>query len=201
MAKDKDSITDDVRALINEVALATASAAYIDNAAGQINYFRAMESLLYNYKKLEALVADEAEYINVEYKEKSTSFVAFNPSSAAYKSQDEAMDELKQQRLVSYRRTRARFDEVDRVVQLFKDRKEFNVIRMYYFGEDAEGNVREEGALKYTFEEIADELEEMGLARDEGTARRWRSNIVNDMAVCMFGKPAAVSAGTYRKAR
>ena len=200
MAKDKDSITDDVRALINEVAIATASAAYIDNAAGQINYFRAMESLLYNYTKLKALVADEAEYINVEYKEKSTSFVTFNPSSAAYKSQDEAMDELKQQRLVSYRRTRARFDEVDRVVQHFKDRKEFIVIRMYYFGEDVAGNMRDETSPRYTFDEIADQLEGMGLASTAKTARRWRSNIVNDMAVCMFGKPAAVSAGTYRKA-
>lgn len=32
------------------------------------------------------------------------------------------------------------------------------------------------------------------------TARRWRNKIVNDMAVCVFGIPAAVSAATYRKA-
>ena len=41
----------------------------------------------------------------------------------------------------------------------------------------------------------------MGLIRDAKSARRWRNKIVNDMAVCMFGKPAAVGAGTYRKER
>ena len=51
------------------------------------------------------------------------------------------------------------------------------------------------------WEAIAAELEEMGLIRDAKSARRWRNKIVNDMAVCMFGKPAAVGVGTYRKER
>ena len=48
-------ITDEVRELINEVARETASMAYIDGMGGEVNYFRAMESLLFNYKKLAAL--------------------------------------------------------------------------------------------------------------------------------------------------
>lgn len=55
-------ITDEVRELINEVARATASMAYIDGMGGNVNYFRAMESLLFNYKKLQALVADYEGY-------------------------------------------------------------------------------------------------------------------------------------------
>ena len=101
----------------------------------------------------------------------------------------------------AYHRTRARFEEIDRVVKLFAERKEFHVVRMYYFGEDGAGNPRPAGAPSYTWEEIAEELGEMGMIRDAKSARRWRNKIVNDMAVCMFGKPAAVSAGTFRKER
>lgn len=104
-------------------------------------------------------------------------------------------------KIISYHRTRARFEEIDRVVKLFAERKEFHVIRMYYFGEDAQGNERPTGAEPYTWEAIAAELEGMGLIRDAKSARRWRNKIVNDMAVCMFGKPAAVGVGTYRKER
>ena len=102
---------------------------------------------------------------------------------------------------IAHHRTRARFEEIDRVVKLFAERKEFHVIRMYYFGEDAQGNERPTGAEPYTWEAIAAELEGMGLIRDAKSARRWRNKIVNDMAVCMFGKPAAVGVGTYRKER
>ena len=171
-------ITDEVRELINEVARETASMAYIDGMGGEVNYFRAMESLLFNYKKLAALVADYEAYTE-EY----------------------ILDEMKRDKIISYHRTRARFEEIDRVVKLFAERKEFHVIRMYYFGEDAQGNERPAGAEPYTWEAIAAELEEMGLIRDTKSARRWRNKIVNDMAVCMFGKPAEVCVGTYRKER
>ena len=112
-----------------------------------------------------------------------------------------SLDEMKRDKIISYHRTRARFEEIDRVVKLFAERKEFHVIRMYYFGEDAQGNERPAGAEPYTWEAIAAELEGMGLIRDAKSARRWRNKIVNDMAVCMFGKPAAVGVGTYRKER
>lgn len=198
MAKRKEIIiSDEVRELIGEVARETASHAYIENVGGQVNYYKAMESLLYNYKKLKALVDNEEQYVHTIPASQSGDIVRFSPAST-YKSWDDAMDELQQQRQVSYRRTKTRFDEIDRVVQLFIGRKEFHVIRMYYFGEDAAGNEREPDAASYTWEDIAFELSEMGLAKDEKTARRWRSKLVNDMAVCMFGKPAAVGTGIYR---
>lgn len=201
MAKQKNGmITEEVRELITEVAQATASAAYIDNAGGQINYFRAMESLLYNYKKLERLVANEEEYVTVELHTRSTSLVKFSPGGNGQKSREDIIDELEQERAISYRRTKARFDEIDRVVQLFREKKEYTVVRMYYFGEDANGNTRPADVQGYTWEDIAYELGAVGVLRDVKTARRWRNRIVNDMAICLFGKPAAVSAGTYRAA-
>lgn len=203
MAKKKTGmITDEVRELINEVGRATASMAYIDGMGGEVNYFRAMESLLYNYKKLAALVADYEAYTHVELQGKSASIKSFSPSSGnAYRTQDDILEEMERDKVKAYHRTRARFEEIDRVVKLFAERKEFHVVRMYYFGEDGAGNPRPAGAPSYTWEEIAEELGEMGMIRDAKSARRWRNKIVNDMAVCMFGKPAAVSAGTFRKER
>lgn len=195
-------ITDEVRELINEVARETASMAYIDGMGGEVNYFRAMESLLFNYKKLAALVADYEAYTHVELQGRSASISSYSPSSGyTYRTEEDILDEMKRDKIISYHRTRARFEEIDRVVKLFAERKEFHVIRMYYFGEDAQGNERPAGAEPYTWEAIAAELEEMGLIRDAKSARRWRNKIVNDMAVCMFGKPAAVGVGTYRKER
>lgn len=195
-------ISEDVRELINEVARATACAAY-ENTSGPVNYFRAMESLLFNYKKLAALVADYEGYMKVELPEKSTSIVAFSPSSgySGYKAREDILEEIERDKLAAYQKTRARFEELEKVVNLFRDRKEFHVVRMYYFGEDAQGNERPENAKPYTWEEIAFELSDMGLVRDAKSARRWRNKIVNDMAVCMFGKAAAVGMGAYRGKR
>ena len=192
-----NTIPEEMKELIKEIAQETASCAYQDNIGGTVNYFRVMESLLYNYKKLEALVADEAEYIQVEYKEKSTSLVAYSSSSCVHKTKEDILEEMKQERIVSFQRTKARFDEVDRVVKLFQDKKEFHVIRMYYFDEGADGSARDSNK-PYTWDDIATELSIMGYVRDTKSARRWRNNIVNDMAVCLFGKPAAISSATYK---
>lgn len=193
-------ISEDVRELINEVARATACAAY-ENTSGPVNYFRAMESLLFNYKKLAALVADYEGYMKVELPEKSTSIIAFSPSSGPYKAKEDILEEIERDKLAAYQRTRARFEELEKVVNLFRDRKEFHVVRMYYFGEDAQGNQRPDDAKPYTWEEIAFELSDMGMVRDAKSARRWRNKIVNDMAVCMFGKAAALGMGAYRGKR
>ena len=200
MAKKKTGmITEEVRELINEVATVTASKC-IDTSGGEVNYFRAMESLLFNYKKLAALVADYEAYTHVEFQGKSASITSFSPSSGnAYRTEEDILEELQRDKVKAYHRTHARFEEIDRVVKLFEARKEFHVVRMYYFGEDGAGNQRPADAAAYTWEEIAAELGDMGMIRDAKSARRWRNKIVNDMAVCMFGKPAAVGAGTYRR--
>lgn len=193
-------ITGEVKELIQEVAHKTAAAICIEQTDGKIDFYKAMEALLYNYTKLKKLVENEAEYIKVELKGKSKSIVKFSPGSGySGKTEDDIIEELQRQKAIQYQRTKARFEEVDRVIQLFKDHKEFYVIKMYYFGQDAAGNPREK---QYTFEEIAEELEELGLLKDERTARRWRSRIVTNMAVCMFGSAAAIEAGkTKRKQR
>lgn len=62
MAKKKTGISEELREAINEAARAGAYEAYRNTAGAYVNYFKAMETLLYNYKKLAALVADEEGY-------------------------------------------------------------------------------------------------------------------------------------------
>ena len=190
-------ITAEVKELIQEVAQKTAAAIYIEQTEGKIDFYKAMEALLYNYTKLKQLVENEAEYMKIELKGKSKSIVKFSQGSGYNgKTEDDIIEELQQQKAMQYQKTKARFEEVDRVIQLFKDRKEFYVIKMYYFGQDATGKHREK---PYTFEEITEELEGMGMLKSERTTRRWRSRIVTDMAVCMFGSAAAIEAGKKRQ--
>ncbi len=75
-------------------------------------------------------------------------------------------------------------------VDAFKDDKRFFVIRMYYFGENYEG---EPTNRKYSFEDIADELSMHGINRTVRCLRGWRTKLVQDMAVLIFGIDAALT--------
>lgn len=195
-----DGIAEEVRELIALTAEETASKIYMENVSGQVNYYRIVEKLLYNYKRLEALVRNEEEYLTVELHGRSKSVTVYAPSGGGheYKTEADIADEVARERLANYERTASNFREVEKVLDLFRARKEFIVIRMYYFNEDADGNERANDAAQYTWEQIALELSERGILRDEKTARRWRNNIINDIAVCMFGKAAAISTGVFR---
>ena len=198
--KNETGIAEELRELIALTAEETASKIYMENVSGQVNYYRIIEKLLYNFKRLEALVRNEEEYLTVELHGKSKSVTVYTPSGGGheYKTEADIADEVARERLINYERTAANFREVEKVLALFYERKEFAVIRMYYFGEDADGNARAEGTPQYTWEEISLELSERGILKDAKTARRWRNNIINDIAVCMFGKAAAISTGIYR---
>ena len=100
---------------------------------------------------------------------------------------------MQAQRAEMYRQTCAQFAQLDRVVQAFAGKKGFEVIRMYYFNETQMGAQRAEDAPRYTFAEIAFEL-----GRDEKTVRRWRTDMVGDMAICLFGIPAAAAVAGYQ---
>lgn len=167
----------------------------IETKEGKINYFKAMEMLLYNYPKIKALVADKDAYTEVELRERSKDLIKYSPSGGgAFKDRDDRIQEIKNDRTISYLRTLDQFEEIDSVVQLFRDRQEFIIIRMYYFNEDVKGNQRPDYAPRYSFEDIGFEL---GIDKD--TARRRRNALVSDMTVSRWGTAAAVAACTYRQ--
>ena len=90
MAKKKTGISEELREAINEAARAGAYEAYRNTAGAYVNYFKAMETLLYNYKKLAALVADEEGYCEVEYHAGRKTFAAGSKSAGYYEQKTEA---------------------------------------------------------------------------------------------------------------
>ena len=102
----------------------TATKLYTESTGGQVNYYRTVETLLYNFRNLRKLVEDEAKYTKVVIQKKSTSFVTFTPNAGYITKDDEEIaDEIRRQKEISYQRTKAQFEEVERVINLFAERK------------------------------------------------------------------------------
>lgn len=185
MTKKQTELSEELREAVFEAARAGAAEAYTQNT-GYVNYFKAMETLLYNYKKLAALVADEEAYCEVEYHAGRKTF-STAPQAKGFiqrKTEAEIVEEMREEKQKQFKETKSGFDSLTRAISIFEGHKEFVVIRLYYFGEDINGNPREGGTA--TWEEIAEELSDAGILKEIKTARRWRNKIVNDMAVCVF---------------
>ena len=155
-----------------------------------INLYRAMERLLRSYKSLKHLVESANEYCQLP-PERSRS-VTTAIGGGGVRDRDDIIEEAMLARTASYERTSARFEELDAVIRQFENREEFIVIRMYYFGEDADGNDRG-GARALTFEAMSAELASKGVIRTEKTLRTWRTRLVQEMTVLLFGVDGAVS--------
>lgn len=160
--------------------------------APERDYFKIMEKLLYSYPTLKRIVSDKAAYTSVELRERSKCLVQFRPNTQ-WKSRDDIIEEMERDKEAEYDKTLKDFRKIERVIQQFKDRKEFVVVRLYYFKENADGTPKAESEQETTWEEVSITLE-----KEVKTLRRWRNNIVNDMALCLFGIDAAIQAGTIR---
>lgn len=190
-------LNEEVRELIEEAARSAAlsAAAEIRRAgSGGVNYFKAMESLLWNYKRLEQLVDSPETYMDAWVQHRSKSIVVMGghgSGDGGMQTDEDLLEALVSARRESYKETCARFQEISAVVTLFREEPEWPVVGMYYMNEDKHGFNRDPVMdPRWTWESIALEL---GIA--EKTARRWRSKMVRNMSVVMFGVPAAVSAG------
>lgn len=190
-------LSEEVREIIEEAARSAAlsAAAEIRRAgSGGVNYFKAMESLLWNYKRLEQLVDQPEVYMESWVQHRSKSIVVMGghgSGDGGMQTDEDLLEALVSARRESYKETCARFQEISAVVTLFREEPEWPVVGMYYMNEDKHGFNRDPVMdPRWTWESIALEL---GIA--EKTARRWRSKMVRNMSVVMFGVPAAVSAG------
>lgn len=164
----------------------------VQQSAPERNYFKIMEKLLYSYPTLKRIVSDKAAYTKVELQGRS-GVVRFNPN-AAWKSQEDRLEELEQEKEAEFDTTLKDFRRLDRVIQQFRERKEFVVVRMYYFNESADGTPKAVDAPQATWEVLSEEI-----GKEIKTLSRWRNNIVNDMAICLFGFEAAIQQGTERR--
>lgn len=156
-----------------------------------LNLYRATERILRNYKIYQRLVEDIQNY-GFEPVGKSPSISVAPPPGSNVIDKVDLYDEHIAARKASWTRTKARYDEINAVVHQFEHRREFIVIRMYYFNEDANGNDRGE-AKPYTFDEISEELAAIGIDKSARSLRAWRTKLVQDMTVLLFGVDGAVS--------
>lgn len=156
------------------------------------NLYRTTERLLRNYPRMQKLVRDKEDYGFVP-PERSKDITVAPPPGGGIRDREELRAEAIAERHASYELTKAQFEEIDAVVRQFRHNSEFIVIRMYYFNEDAYGNEREPDSRPYTFEEISEELAVTGLQRSEKTLRSWRTKLVQDMTVVLFGIDGAIS--------
>lgn len=118
MAKKKAGISEEVREAINKAARAGAYEAYKNTAGAYVNYFKAMETLLYNYKKLAALAADEEGYCEVEYHAGRKTFAAGSKSTGYYEQKTEAdiIAEMQEEKRRQYRETKYGFERLERAI-------------------------------------------------------------------------------------
>lgn len=193
--KSKKRTTDEI---IAETAKSTV-ASMVDQLrkARVANLYSATERLLRNYPKLRAQVENIDDYGFIPGARSKDISVAPPPGGGVV-DHNELIERAIADRQASYDRTYTRFLEIDSVVRQFQDTPEFIIIRMYYWNLDARGNPRDPESQPYTFEEISSELTSVGIQRSVKTLRSWRTKLVQDMAVCLFGIDGAISVESSR---
>lgn len=178
------SVLDIISAAVSQAVQQTRASVEATPPPKAVNHFKATEKLLYNYPKLKRLIADKEGYTQVQERSKS---IVLASSTPTYKSSEDVQEQIRERKESQFERTLSEFRRLDEIIHMHEGRKEFDVIRMYYFNEDIGGNELEPDAKRNTFMDIALDLE-----REEKTVRTWRNNLVNDIAVCLFGIEAAL---------
>jgi len=182
--------------LIDQTAKASArEVLHLQHKVFTINYYRATEDALRAYVKVKRQLENPEEY-GFFPTGKSHDISVAPPPGLGLRDKVEVNELFVESRKNSFIRTADKFNEIHMAVKAFENRREFIVIRMYYFGEDENGNYRGDDAKRYTWEEIAEALERIGINRSVSVLRGWRSSLVREMAVMMHGLDGAVSINT-----
>lgn len=188
----------DIREIIKDTVRELTEGELIEAALAGTNFYRTMENLLYSYKKVKRQLDDMDEY-GFEPVQKSKDISVAPPKGSGVRDFSEVHDEAVKERMRSYLRTQQQFDELDRVVKQFESNRYFIIIRMFYFGEDAEGNDVDSDERR-TLEDIANELDAAGFeyGKTRKTVGKKKTELVQDMTVAMFGKAGALSIEMYK---
>lgn len=176
---------------IDEAARAGArEVLHIQRTRMKINFYRATEDSLRAYAKIRRMIEDGADY-GFFPTGKSHDISVAPPPGLGLRDAVELNELFVEARKRSFTRTVERFEDIDLAVRAHEHRREFVVIRMYYFNEDEYGNDRGVDAKRYTWEEIAEALEHIGIYRSVSVLRGWRSSLVRDMCVMIYGVDGA----------
>ena len=146
--------------------------------------FKNTEKILYCFNILKEHVADEKEYIAMMQKQTSGSVVKYSKNKAEKPDEDQLLED----RIASYNRSKSDVDRIEKALKKIKGRKGYEVIEYRYL--KRKGEKQDE---IYTYEEIADILAgQQGYNENlnEKTVRNYKNTLVRDMAVFLFGSDA-----------
>lgn len=188
----------EIREAIDETVKAMTGENLMQAALAGANFYSATEALLRSYKKLAGQIEDVEDYGFIPPR-KSKDITVAPPQTGFMPDWTEVRDEAIRERMRSYVRTREQLENIERLIRAYENDPYFVVIRMYYFGEDAQGNDLP-GTGRRTMEDIANELSAADFphSRSDKTLAKKRSEIVRDMTVTLFGEAGAVSIEMYR---
>lgn len=157
-----------------------------------INLYRATERLLRGFPH-RVRIAEHPEEFDFFKTGRSKDISVAPPSGTGVVDKIEAAEMFTEARKKAYEVEMYKLQQTYYAIAPFQDKPEFIVIRMYYFNEDVHGKDRGPDAKRYTFEDIASELSSIGIERSIKTLCIWRSTLVQDMTVLLFGVEGAVS--------
>lgn len=148
--------------------------------------FKNTEKILYCYNALKEHVADEAQYLaeyQAEYeKKRSKSIVQYTSKTTMQIDEDELLEDRK----LSYKRSKEDVDRITKALDKIKEYKGYEVIELRYLSRTNTNEV-------YTYEQIAEMLagtKSYGKDLSERTARRYKNDLVKEIAVLLFGSDA-----------
>lgn len=189
----------EMRECIRDVAAELNNGCLMQAALAGANFYAATENLLRAYKKLKRQ-AESAEDYQFEPPKRDKSITVAPPTGGAGLDWDEVRDDAIRERMRAFVRSSVQFSNIDNVVKMFEKNPHFVIIRMFYFGEDINGNdVTHEGE-KRTIEDISYELEEAGFeyGRSRKTVAKKKTELVRDMTVVLFGEAGALSIELHK---
>lgn len=156
------------------------------------NLYRVMERLLRAYPKRLRLMEhpEEFEFFPAG---KSKDISIAPPPGIGVADKVEIAELFVEAQKRAYEREAFLLRETEYAIAPFKALPEFVVIRMYYFNENEYGQDRGADARPYSFPQITEALKNIGIDRSEKAHRGWRSKLVQEMTVMMFGADGAMS--------
>ena len=116
--------------------------------------FKNTEKILYCFNILKEHVADEAAYLGMINKRKSGSVVRYSKNKVEKPDEDQLLED----RIASYQRSKNDVERIEKALKKIKDRKGYEVIQMRYLQRKKITENGKETEEVYTYEEIADAL-------------------------------------------
>ena len=179
--------------LINQTAKATAREMLRQQRQAQkVNFYRSMERLLRAYPKRVHLMEHPEEFEFFPTGRSKSISIAPPPGTGVVDKVDVA-ELFIEARKRGFEHEMFRLYETEYAIAPYRDLPEFIIIRMLYWNEDVHGHEREAGAKRWSLEEIQEELSSVGLKYNIKTVRAWRTKLVQDMTVMLFGVDGAIS--------